>query len=76
MGDSLYEVLDQNAYVNPNAEWVNRKGKRGSRDLWLFADIENALIRSLDHASYTNIGRQNVPRHRPWHVSAGQLDVC
>ncbi|PVF96469.1 putative ORM1-unfolded protein response protein [Serendipita vermifera] len=26
VGESPYEVLDQSAYVNPNAEWVNRKG--------------------------------------------------
>jgi len=38
VGDSLYEVLDQNAYVNPNAEWVNRKGKPSSQDLWHFAN--------------------------------------
>ena len=26
VGESHYQVLDQSAYVNPNAEWVNHKG--------------------------------------------------
>jgi hypothetical protein len=26
VGESAYDLLDQNAYANPNAEWVNRKG--------------------------------------------------
>jgi hypothetical protein len=27
VGESHYQVLDQSAYVNPNAEWVNHKGR-------------------------------------------------